>query len=125
MVDEGQFDLALQLAGILSDGSDAERSKAVSNLIKSAVSIAEGNYNEAIELVDEIPEDCPSRYLTLGNIYLNLGQTGEAVITMEKALKFKDKLHPIAYYQIANAHLLAGHYKKWEKYTIRDSKKSE
>ena len=116
MVDEGQFDLALQLAGVISDKSSAKRSKAVSILIKSAVSIAEGHYNEAIRLVDGMPKDCPSRYLTLGQIYLNLGKTSEAVAVMEKALKFKENLHPIAYYQIANAHLLAGHYKKWQKY---------
>ena len=126
MVDEGQFELALQLAGAISDKGGEAKSKAVSILIKSAVMIAEGNYNEAIRLADEMPEDSPSRYLTLGQIYLNLGKTSEAVIVMEKALKYKENLHPIAYYQIANAHLLAGHYKKWQKYTtiyLRESLK--
>ncbi len=35
---------------------------------------------------------------------------------MEKALRLKVQIHPLVYYQIANAHLLAGNYKQWVKY---------
>ena len=81
--------------------------------IMAMVRMNEGRYAEAEAFARRIAETDPQRFITLGKIYLRQGQYEQAARTMEEALETGAELNPLIYYHIANAHLLAGHYREW------------
>lgn len=113
----GKGDLVGVLAQAIEKYGTAPNSKDAYNTILATKYLMEGEFTEAKKYASRIDNKDPSRYITLGNILLHQGDREKAVAVMERALKLNTSLHPLVYYNIANAHLLAGHYKDWNKYS--------
>jgi tetratricopeptide (TPR) repeat protein len=115
--EKGKTDIALEIAGLISAKVTAQKGSDLENRIRAVVALNQGDFVEAEKLARKISESDPNRFLTLGNIYLHLGRAEEAAAVMERALNVGKEVSPIVYYQIANANLLAGNYKKWDYFT--------
>ncbi|HUX07893.1 MAG TPA: tetratricopeptide repeat protein [Acidobacteriota bacterium] len=114
---KGKAEIALEIAGLISASVTVPQAEDVGNRIRSIVAMSEGRYAEAEKFAMKISAKDPNRFITLGNIYLRLGEPDKAAQIMEKALKVGKDISPIVYYHVANANLLAGNYKKWDFYT--------
>lgn len=112
----GNKEFAWKLATAIDKFGSAPNSKDAYHTIAATVSLLDGKFKEAKQHAFAIDENDPSRYLVIGNILIHQGNTEKGVVYMEKALHLEKKPHPIVYYYVANAHMLAGHYKEWNEY---------
>jgi tetratricopeptide (TPR) repeat protein len=115
--EEGNTEIALQIADMISAKVTIAKAVDVDNRIRALVAVSQGDYIEAEKLARRIPESDPNRFITLGSIYIYLGKPDEAAAELEKAISLGGEINPIIYYTVANANLLAGNYKKWDYYT--------
>jgi len=111
-----QLDAEEEIAAVAGLAGGIASSAELSHRIMAIVRMNEGRYAEAEAFARRIAETDPQRFITLGKVYLRQGQYEQAARTMEEALDTGAELNPLIYYHIANAHLLAGHYREWSRF---------
>lgn len=115
-VRSGNVKFAYKVADNIKTHGTAPNSIDAYHTIYALAKTADGAFDEAKKHAVQINKDEPTRYLVIGNLLLHQGNNEKAVKYMEKALQLDKEPHPLVYYNIANAHLLAGHYKEWNNY---------